>query len=73
MEMVLGLLTFFDILSVISQCICCMLCHSQTLQMKELEKKGCPITFNFTVQLVNLAMSFILQVIIQPNIFYYNM
>ena len=31
----------FDILSgVISQCTCCMVCHSQTLQVKELEKKG---------------------------------
>ena len=31
----------FDILSsVISQCTCCMVCHSQTLQVKEVEKKG---------------------------------
>ena len=64
----------FDILSsVISQCTCCMPCHSQTLLVKEsLRRRGCPITFNYVVQLVNLAMSFILQVIIQPNICNFN-
>ena len=48
----------FDILcSVISQYTCCMVCHSQTLQVKELEKKGISLMIIITTLFTILFLS----------------